>query len=255
MKYSKVLAVYTALLLVFVYVPIAVLIVQSFNASRYAGAWRGFTLKWYAELVRDREVITATLNGLAVATLSAAISTLLGGFAGYYFSRVRYSRTVDSLLYIPIVIPEIVESVSLLMLFYYAGVELGFTTVLIGHVAYNIAYAYVAVKPQFILTPRSVEDAALNLGAKPLDVFVKVLLPMAAPGVASSLIITFTMSFDDFVKTSFTTGPGFKTLPLVIWVRAARARATPELNALATIMIIFSMVSSYIYTRYVLSRR
>ncbi|HFC49636.1 MAG TPA: ABC transporter permease [Thermofilum sp.] len=255
MKLKPLLACFTALVLAFMYAPLAVLIAQSFNTSKYIGVWKGFTLEWYFRLTGDYEVLEATFNGLAVATLSALISTLLGGIAGYYFSRYSRSGVADSLLYVPIVIPEIVEAVSLLMLYVALNVELGFWTVLIGHIAYNISYSYLAIKPQFEMTPHSLEEAAINLGATPIEAFLKVLLPLATPGIISSVLITFSMSFDDFVKTLFTTGPGFKTLPLVIWIRAARARATPELNALASIMVAISLLSSYIYTRYLLEAK
>lgn len=255
MKLRALLRVYTLILLVMLYIPLAYVIAQSFNSSRYPGAWEGFTLAWYSKLLSDSEVARAALNGFAVAASSALISTLLGGVAAYYFARRGGSGLLDSFFYAPIVLPEIVESVSLLMLYYYAGVELGFWTVLIGHTAYNIAYAYVALKPQFVVTSGSIEAAALTLGAKPFDVFVRVYFPMAMPGVVSSLLITFVMSFDDFVKTAFTTGPGFKTLPLVIWARAARGRATQDLNALATLLIAVSLLASYIYTKQVFARR
>ncbi|PLJ78122.1 ABC transporter permease [Infirmifilum sp. SLHALR2] len=249
------LKVYTALLLVAVYTPILFVVAQSFNAAKYPGEFRGFTLQWYLELARDTEVVNAAVNGLAVALLSSLLSTALGGIAAYYFARRGSSSIVDNFFYTPIVIPEIVESVSLLMLYYYVGAELGFWTVLIGHTAYNISYSYVALKPQFRMTSSSVEDAAYTLGAKPFDVFVRVYFPMALPGIISSILITFSMSFDDFVKTAFTTGPGFKTLPLVIWARAARGRATSELNALATILIAISLVTSYVYTKQVFAKR
>ncbi|ABL78312.1 ABC transporter permease [Thermofilum pendens] len=252
MKLKRVLQLYTALLLAFLYAPLAFIVVQSFNAAKYPGAWRGFTLEWYFELARDSEILQAAANGLAVAVLSATLSTVLGGVAAYYFSKRGSSGAADSFFYAPIVIPEIVESVSLLMLYYSAGVELGFWTVLVGHTAYNVSYAYVALKPQFKVTSRSVEDAAYTLGARPFDVFVRVYFPMALPGIVASLLITFAMSFDDFVKTAFTTGPGFKTLPLVIWARAARGRATTELNALASLMILVSLAASYVYSRQVL---
>lgn len=254
LKFKKILKIYTYTILILIYIPLVFIIVQSFNASKYPGVWKGFTLKWYFELARDVEIVTATVNGLIVAVISAIISTFLGGLAAYVFGRKIRKEIVDSFFYVPIVIPEIVESVSLLMLYVFAGVELGFWTVLIGHTAYNISYAYVALKPQFSMTSQSIEDAALTLGAKPFDVFIRVYFPMALPGIISSLLITFTMSFDDFIKTSFTTGPGFKTLPLVIWARAAKARATPEINALATIMIVISLLASYIYTRQIIAR-
>ncbi|MGB9708487.1 MAG: ABC transporter permease [Infirmifilum sp.] len=247
----KVLKIYTYLLLAFIYAPLIFVIIQSFNVSKYPGDLKGFTLRWYSELLLDSEVLTAALNGASVALISSILSTILGGLAAYYFARRRSSPLVDNFFYAPIVIPEIVESVSLLMLYYYVGAELGFWTVLIGHTAYNVSYAYVALKPQFRLTATNVEDAAYTLGAKPFDVFVRVYFPLALPGIISSLLITFSMSFDDFIKTAFTTGPGFKTLPLVIWARAARGRATSELNALATILIAVSLLTSYIYTRQV----
>lgn len=252
LRLRGVLKIYVFVLLAFLYVPLLYIIVQSFNSAKYPGEWKGFTLNWYFELLRDQEIFNAMVNGLSVAILSAIISTVLGGLAAYYFSK-KNEKFVDSFFYAPIVIPEIVESVSLLMLYYYAGVELGFWTVLIGHTAYNVSYAYVALKPQFQVTSRSMEEAAYTLGAKPFDVFVRVYFPLALPGIIASLLITFAMSFDDFVKTAFTTGPGFKTLPLVIWARAARGRATSELNALATIMILVSLVASYIYSKQTLS--
>lgn len=216
------------------------------------GRWEGFTVRWYLELLNDEDVIRAAINSFVVALLSALISTCLGALAAYYSARMG-SSSLDPVFYVPIVIPEIAEAVSLLLLFYWAGVELGFLTVLIGHTAYNVAYAYVALKPQFELTPRRLEEAAMVLGAKPIHVLLKLLVPLATPGLLASLLITFTMSFDDFVKTAFTTGPGFKTLPLVIWARAARARATPSLNALATIMTLLSLLSAYLYVKHALS--
>uniref|UniRef100_A0A7C1T9X0 ABC transporter permease n=1 Tax=Thermofilum pendens TaxID=2269 RepID=A0A7C1T9X0_THEPE len=254
MRLSALLRGYTIALLVFLYVPLAYVVVQSFNSSRYPGTWEGFTLAWYAKLLVDAEVVRAAVNGLSVALASSAFSTLLGGVAAYYFAKKHRLGIADSFFYVPIVLPEIVEAVSLLMLYHYAGVELGFWTVLVGHTAYNISYAYVALKPQFLATSDNIEAAALTLGAKPFDVFVRVYFPLAVPGVVSSLLITFSMSFDDFIKTAFTTGPGFKTLPLVIWARAARGRATQDLNALATVMIVISLAASYVYTKQVFSR-
>jgi spermidine/putrescine transport system permease protein len=254
MRLSALLRGYTLALLALLYIPLAYVVAQSFNSSRYPGAWEGFTLAWYAKLLSDAEVIGAAVNGLAVALASSLISTILGGAAAYYFAKKRRVSITDSFFYVPIVLPEIVEAVSLLMLYYYAGAELGFWTVLIGHTAYNISYAYVALKPQFLATSENIEAAALTLGAKPFDVFVRVYFPLAIPGVVSSLLITFSMSFDDFIKTAFTTGPGFKTLPLVIWARAARGRATQDLNALAAIMIAVSLVASYVYTKHVFAR-
>jgi spermidine/putrescine transport system permease protein len=254
MRLSALLRGYTLALLALLYIPLAYVVAQSFNSSRYPGAWESFTLAWYAKLLSDAEVIGAAVNGLAVALASSLISTILGGAAAYYFAKKRRVSIADSFFYVPIVLPEIVEAVSLLMLYYYAGAELGFWTVLIGHTAYNISYAYVALKPQFLATSENIEAAALTLGAKPFDVFVRVYFPLAIPGVVSSLLITFSMSFDDFIKTAFTTGPGFKTLPLVIWARAARGRATQDLNALAAIMIAVSLVASYVYTKHVFAR-
>jgi spermidine/putrescine transport system permease protein len=255
LRLKTVLRFYVLALLGFLYTPLLFIIIQSFNGAKYPGEWRGFTLSWYFELASDQEILSAMVNGLSVAVLSAVISTILGGFSAYYFSKRQDSRFADSFFYAPIVIPEIVESVSLLMLYYYAGVELGFWTVLVGHTAYNVSYAYVALKPQFQVTTRNIEEAAYTLGAKPFDVFVRVYFPLALPGLLASLLITFAMSFDDFIKTAFTTGPGFKTLPIVIWSRAARGRATTELNALATIMIVISLVASYVYSKQVLARR
>ncbi|MEZ0345708.1 MAG: ABC transporter permease [Infirmifilum sp.] len=253
--FKKALKAYTYFLLIAIYLPLLFVIIQSFNTAKYPGEIKGFTTQWYFQLAGDAEVLTATFNGFSVALLSSLLSTALGGIAAYYFAKKGSTSFVDSFFYAPIVIPEIVESVSLLMLYYYLNSELGFWTVLIGHTAYNVSYSYVALKPQFKMTSSSVEEAAYTLGAKPFDVFIRVYFPLALPGVISSILITFSMSFDDFVKTAFTTGPGFKTLPLVIWARAARGRATSELNALATVLIVISLLTSYVYTRQVFTTK
>ncbi len=246
------LKLYVAGVLVFLYVPVAVLVVYSFSASRYTGVWGGFTTEWYRRLLADAEVWGALRNSLTVALASALVSSLLGLLLAYSAVRGGYRGSGFKVyFYTPIVIPEIAEAVSLMMFFYLAGVELGWLTVFIGHTAFNISYAYVTVRSQLQLLSPSIEDAARVMGASTARVFREIVVPLSMPGIVAALMITFISSFEDFVKTVFTTGPGFETLPLLIWTRAARARASPDLNALAFLMIIWSLAVAFIYIKIV----
>lgn len=249
--------IYTIALLAFLYIPIFMMVIQSFNDSKYLTEWKGFTIKWYSKLFESNEVWASFINSFSIALASALTSTFLGIILAYVYirSKSKIYELLDIAMYTPIIIPEIAEAVSLALFFYLSNINFGWYTVFIGHTAFNIAFAYFTLKAQLSLISRNIEDAALILGAKPMKVLFSILLPVAMPAIFASMIITFTLSFDDLVKSVFTTEPGFPLLPILIWTRAARARATPDLNALATIMITISLFLASIYTYYMFRKK
>ncbi len=247
--------VYILAVLVFLYAPIAVLILFSFNESKYMTHLTGFTLEWYTRLVENVRILNALENSVSIALVSAVVSTLLGLLAAYSVRRAPYlSLKLDTLMVPPIVIPEVAEAVSLMMFFYMVGAEYGWLTVFIGHTAFNISYAYVTIKGQIHSISPNIEKIAQSLGAGSFAVFRRIVIPLLTPALMASFLVTFITSFSDFVKTVFTTGPGFETLPLYVWRVAVRGRATPELNALATLMILVSLVISIYYTRRIITK-
>lgn len=239
-------------LIIFLYLPIIVTITYSFNESKYMTEFTGFTLKWYIQLFSNDRILEALKNSLKIAIVSSVFSTCIGFMLGYAVHRYKILReSFESLIYLPIVIPEVPEAVSIMMFFYILGFSFGWVTVLIGHIAFNISFAYVTIRSQLYNINPNIEKAARILGAKGLELAKRVILPLAAPGLLASSLMTFILSFNNFVKTAFTTGPGFETLPLLIWKNAVRGRATAELNALATILLLLSLSLSFIYTRVV----
>lgn len=235
---------FVILVFVILYLPIFYVIAASFIDD-------GFTLKWYEQLFQNRIIVTAFYNSLTVALASTLLSVILGTLAAYSF--VRYDMRAESVFYTPIIIPEITEALSLLLFYNLLDFPLGFYSVFLGHTAFNIAFVYVIVRARLEGFQKSLEDASLTLGANEFQTFVKVTLPLSMPGIIASTLIAFTLSWDNFIKTIFTTGPGFQTLPLIIWAQAARGAVNPSLNALTSIMLIVSLIMSYFYVK--LSRK
>nr|BAL58165.1 ornithine carbamoyltransferase [uncultured Acetothermia bacterium] len=240
----------TLLTYLFLYLPIVVLVLYSFSASRYALVWGGFSLEAYTKLLTDPEIALALSNSVIVALVSTALATVLGtGLAlALERTRLRFQGGVEVLVYLPIVIPEIVMAVGLLLFF--AQVlrpllsTLGLTlsplpTVIVGHVAFSISYVMVVVRARLRDLDRSLEEAALDLGATPLQVLRKVTLPLLTPAIISGALLAFTLSLDDFYVTYFSTtgGSGFKTLPLYLYALQGRAAIPPQMNAAATVML------------------
>nr|BAL56203.1 ornithine carbamoyltransferase [uncultured Acetothermia bacterium]BAL59923.1 spermidine/putrescine transport system permease protein [Candidatus Acetothermum autotrophicum] len=240
----------TLLTYLFLYLPIGVLILYSFSASRYALVWGGFSLEAYAKLLTDPEIALALSNSVIVALVSTALATVLGTALALALerARLRFQGGVEVLVYLPIVIPEIVMAVGLLLFF--AQVlrpllsTLGLTlsplpTVIVGHVAFSISYVMVVVRARLRDLDRSLEEAALDLGATPLQVLRKVTLPLLTPAIISGALLAFTLSLDDFYVTYFSTtgGSGFKTLPLYLYALQGRAAIPPQMNAAATVML------------------
>jgi spermidine/putrescine transport system permease protein len=239
----------------FLYLPIFVLIVYSFSASRYALVWSGFSLDSYRKLLEDPEVGQALVNSVIVGLSTTLIATVLGTLLALAVerSRFRFQGTVEALACLPILIPEIVMAVGLLLFFVQffrpllntLGLEIGpLPTVIAGHVAFSISYVMVVVRARLKDFDRSLEEAAMDLGATPGQVFRKVTLPLLAPAILSGALLAFTLSLDDFYITYFSTtgGSGFKTLPLYIYALQGRAGVPPQMNAVAAFMLLASLV-------------
>lgn len=228
---------------VFLYLPIAVLVVFSFNSSKSRTIWTGFTLDWYAKLFRDSTVLNSLYVTLAVSVLAAVIATIFGTFAsiGFYNMRKRWRSPLLTINNIPVVNADIITGVSLSLLFVFAGTlfkfSLGFGTLLIAHITFNIPYVILSVMPKLYQLDKNLFEAAQDLGCTWMQAFVKVIIPEIAPGIVNGLIIAFTMSIDDFVISYFTAGSQVQTLSMTIYAMT-RKRISPEINAISTLLFV-----------------
>ena len=229
----------------FFYVPILSLIVFSFNRSRLATVWGGFSTEWYGKLFHNAQIMKAALLSLEIAVTSATFATILGTMAGIALSRFRRFRGrtgLSGLVTAPLVMPEVITGISSLMLFIFMAqwigwpASRGFTTITIAHITFSMTYVAVVVQSRLSSMDVALEEAAMDLGAKPWRVLVDVTLPVIAPAILSGWLLAFTISLDDVVITSFTTGPGSTTLPILIWSKV-RLGVTPDINALASLII------------------
>ncbi len=225
----------------FLYAPIFYVVASSFIDNGE------LTAKWFAQLFEDKTVVKAFYNSLSLALLTTLLSVIFGTLAAYAY--MRTDMKFESLFYTPIVIPEITEALSLLLFYKLISFPLGFYSVLLGHIAFNIAFVFVIVKARLSSHLRSIEEASLTLGANEIQTFLKVTIPMAMPGIVAGSLIAFTLSWDNFVKTVFTTGPGFQTIPILIWSQAARGVVSPTLSALTTLMLLTSILLAYLYAK------
>lgn len=240
--------------LLFLYGPLLLVVAYSFNASRLVTVWGGFSTEWYGALLRNGPLMDAAAISLKVALTSAALATFLGTLAAAALVRRRRfaGRTLfTGMLYGPMVMPEVIIGLSLLLLFVALGVERGFWTVVIAHATLTLAFVAVVVQARLGEIDRSLEEAAADLGAPPLAAFLTVTLPLIAPAVVAGFLLAFTLSFDDLVVASFVSGPGATTLPMRIY-SSVRLGVTPEVNAAATLMI--AGVSLAVVTVSVLAR-
>ncbi|MEM7519447.1 MAG: ABC transporter permease subunit [Pseudomonadota bacterium] len=228
----------------FLYLPMVVLIIYSFNASKLVTVWAGFSTKWYGELFRNEAFLDAAWVTLKVAVISSSLATILGTMAAYVLVRGgRFmGRTLFSgMIYAPLVMPEVITGLSLLLLFIGIGLDRGVLTIVLAHTTFSMCYVSVVVSSRLVSFDRSLEEAALDLGATPLEAFRLVTLPIIAPAVISGWLLAFTLSLDDLVIASFTSGPSATTLPIKIF-SAVRLGVSPEINALSTIMIMIVTV-------------
>jgi len=230
---------YMGLLFLFLYAPIVVLIVFSFNSTKSMGNWTGFSLKWYMTLFQDRQIISALYYTIACAVLSSILSTIVGTAAAYGIYRMAPLRQKLTLQInnIPILNPDIVTGISLMSLFILFRMQLGFLTMLLAHITFSIPFVILSILPKLKQLPKDIVEAAMDLGATGMVVFFKVILPEIMPGVITGALIAFTMSVDDFVISFFTTGSGVSNLSIAIYSMAKRG-INPAINALSALMFV-----------------
>lgn len=253
--------IYLVLIFVFLFAPIAVLIYFSFNSGKSTAVMDGFSLRWYRELFRDEMTLGALKNTVVLAITSTVISTILGTAAAYGISRMK-NRYIKSLVMnatnIPLMNPDIITGISLMLLFVFAGTLIGldpilsFRTLLIAHITFSLPYVVLSVLPKFRQMDRSLPEAALDLGCTPVQSFFKVELPEILPGIFTGAIMAFTLSLDDFVISYFTKGSDFQTLPILIYSMTKKT-VTPKIYALATIIfftiLLLLILSNFISTK------
>jgi len=223
----------------FLYLPILILVAYSFNASQLVTVWGGFSTKWYAALMRNEPLRDAAFVTIRIALLSATAATVLGTLAAVALVRYRRFRgraLFTGMVYAPMVMPEVITGLSLLLLFVALGLDRGFWTVTLAHITFTMCFVTVVVQSRLVTFDRSLEEAALDLGATPARAFFSVTLPLILPAVEAGFLLAFTLSLDDLVIASFTSGPGATTLPMRIYSQV-RLGVTPEINAASTLMI------------------
>jgi len=230
------------LVYIFLYVPVIALVVYSFDESRLAVQWTGFTFKWYQMLLGDGVLASALINSLIVASIAVCVAGVMGTFAAVGLSRYQFSGKgfYRGLLFLPVIIPEIAMAVSALTLFVALGVQLSLATVIVAHVVFCVAYVALTVMGRLQNLDKSLEEAALDLGASPVRVFLKVTLPLLMPGIVAGCLMAFVLSLDDFIITQFTAGVGNTTLPLRIY-SLVKFGVSPEINALSALMMLFTI--------------
>ena len=239
----------------FLYIPILLLVLFSFNESKLVTVWGGWSTKWYAGLLDNEALMSAAWTTLWVALFSATLATILGTLAAIVLVRMgRFpGRTLFSgLVFAPLVMPEVITGLSLLLLFVAIGVDRCFLTITMAHTTLTMCFAAIVVQSRLLDFDKSVEEAAMDLGATPVKTFFQVTLPIIAPSVISAWLLAFTLSLDDLVIASFTSGPGATTLPMKIYSQV-RLGVTPEINAISTLMIAFVtlgvLAASYVTKR------
>ncbi|MGD1900960.1 MAG: ABC transporter permease [Geitlerinemataceae cyanobacterium] len=244
---------FTIAMFAFMYLPILVLTAYSLNASPYSANWEGFTWEWYGRLLQDRRVFSALRNSLTVATSSVGISAVLGtlmavGLARYHFPGKRLFLGVS---YLPLIVPDIAIAVATLVFLAAIGFPLSLWTIVAAHVVFCLAYVAIVVSTRLADLDQNLEEAALDLGATPVQAFVQVLLPQLIPGIVSGCLLAFVLSMDDFLISSFTAGAGATTLPMEIFSRI-RTGVRPDINALSVVLISASALLAFIaeYWRY-----
>jgi len=232
------LLAYALAILAFLYLPLLILALYSFNDSRINAVWSGFTFRWYASLLNNQRVIEALTNSLIIATISTLVTTTLGTMAALALNRYKYKfkGVINGLLYLPILIPEIVMGLSLLVLFSQTGIALGKGTLVVAHITFCISFVIITVGARLEGMRKDLEQAASDLYATPWQTFRYITFPLALPGIIAGALMSFTLSIDDFIISFFVAGPNSTTLPLYIYAMVKRG-ISPEINALSTCMM------------------
>lgn len=234
---------YLALVLLFLYIPIVVLILQSFNAGKSRAKWEGFSLRWYGELLNDQAIMKALYVTLSIAVIAAVAATLLGTLAaiGIHAMRKRPQGVMMTMTNLPMTMPDIVTGISLMILFTFSQIERGYVTMLLAHITFNTPYVILSVLPKLKQMNKHTYEAALDLGAPPSYALFHVILPEISPGVITGCLLAFTLSLDDFVISYFTTSPMVQNLSTLIYSKA-RIGIEPTLNALSALMFLALLV-------------
>ena len=245
---------YVGAVMAFLYAPIVVLIVYSFNASKSRALWTGFTLDWYRKLFTNEVILGSLMNTLIIAVISTVFATLIGTLAAIGINAM--SKWLQSLIlnitYMPIINPEIVTGVSLMLLFVFVRdkmnvpMEMGFVTLILAHITFSIPYVILNVLPKLRQMDKNIYDAALDLGCNPAMAYIKVVIPEAMPGIIAGALMAFTFSLDDFIISYFVSGPNFTTLPITIYAMT-RKKVSPEINALSTLMFLIVLAALTAY--------
>ena len=240
---SHVLCAYAMAILAFLYLPLLILALYSFNESRINAVWSGFTFDWYLSLFKNRRVLEALTNSLIVAFASTMVSTILGTTAAIALNKYqyKYKNVINGLLYLPILIPEIVMGLSLLVLFSQAHIPLGKTSLILAHITFCVSFVVITVNARLEGMRPELEQAAMDLYATPFQTFRYVTLPLAMPGIVAGALMAFTLSIDDFIISFFVAGPNSTTLPLYIYAMVKRG-ISPEINALSTLLMLATIV-------------
>jgi putrescine transport system permease protein len=241
--------------LTFLYVPIVLLIIYSFNDSKLATVWGGWSVRWYGALLNDDAMLGAAWVTLRLALISATAATVLGTMAAV--ALVRYGRfwgrsLFSGMIYAPLVMPDVITGLSLLLMFVALGIARGFWTIVLAHITFSMCYIAIVVQSRLVTFDKSLEEAAADLGCPPFRTFMVITLPIIAPAVVAGWMLGFTLSLDDLVIASFTTGPGATTLPMRIYSQV-RLGVTPEINAVCTILI--GLVATGVFVAAIISRR
>lgn len=246
----------------FLYAPIVILIVYSFNASQLVAVWGGWSTRWYGELLRNEQVLSAAWLSVRIAAVNATVAVVLGTMAGLVmarFGRFRGRLLFSGMIAAPLVMPEVITGLSLLLLFVAMEQAIGWpagrgaTTIAIAHITFSMAYVAVIVQSRLAGLDESVEEAALDLGARPAKVFFVITLPIIAPALVAGWLLAFTLSLDDLVIASFVSGPGSSTLPMVVFSKV-RLGVSPDINALATIIVVI-VTTCVVAAALILARR
>ncbi|MEG0308582.1 MAG: ABC transporter permease [Clostridium sp.] len=235
--------IYLILIFIFLYAPIFALALFSFNDSKSMAKWEGFTFKWYQELFHNDRIISALITTLVVAIISSLIATIIGTISAIGISKMRGRKKalLLNINYLPVLNPDIVTGIGLMILFIFFKMKLGLLTMLLAHITFNIPYVVLSVLPKLKQLPANIEEAAMDLGAKPMYTLRNVILPQIKPGIISGFLIAFTMSIDDFIISFFTTGNGVTNLSIEVYSMAKRG-IKPEINALTTLMFVTVLV-------------
>ncbi len=230
---------FVSLILGFLYAPITILIIYSFNQSKSRSLWKGFTLDWYIKLFQNQIIIKSLINTFIIAIVASVIATIIGTAAAIGVNSMNkiLKSSIMSVTYIPIINPEIVTGVSLMLLFSFFKLEFGFSTLILAHITFNVPYVILNVLPKVRQVDKYLYDAAMDLGCNPLLAFFKVIMPEIMPGIIAGFLMSLTFSIDDFVISYFTSGPTSQTLPIVIF-SMTRRKVSPEINALSTIIFV-----------------